>query len=405
MRRLLAAGRAICLALLAAFPATAQSPELSALARLDPAASRIADTATGIAVTLAISQPVPWRIRLLDNPPRLVLDMREVDWTGLDRLSETSAHVTALRAGVLRPGWSRLVMELDGPFAVTTSAMETSGPTRVHLTLAPTAAADFAARAALPEPDAWALPKPADLPPPAVGGAGPVLVMLDPGHGGLDPGAEAGDQKEADIVLTFARELKELLVRDGGFRVALTRDEDVFVPLETRLTLAHDAGAQVFLSIHADALEEGEAVGATVYTLSDEASDEAAAALAERHDRDDLLAGVDLTAHDDTVALVLLDMARTETAPRTARLAQDLVTAVKSAGLKMHRHPHQKAGFSVLKSADMPSVLVEIGFLSSESDRKRLNDPAWRARMAAALRDGLVAWATQDAALSAARAP
>ena len=405
MRRLRTAIQALCLALLAATPALAQSQDLSALARLDPAASQVADTATGVDVTLAISQPVPWRIRLLDAPPRLLLDMREVDWTGLDRLPETSAHVVALRAGVLRPGWSRLVMELDGPYAVATSVMDTSGPTTVRLSLIPTTAQDFAARATLPEPDDWALPKPTDLPPPVVGGNGPVLVMLDPGHGGLDPGAEAGDQKEADIVLTFARELKEALVRDGGFRVALTRDEDVFVPLETRLTLARQAGAQIFLSLHADALAEGEAVGATVYTLAEDASDAAAAALAERHDRDDLLAGVDLSDQDDTVALVLMDMARTETAPRTERLAQDLVTAIKAAQTKMHRHPHQEAGFSVLKSPDMPSVLIEIGFLSSESDRKRLNDPAWRARMAAAIRDGLKTWAAQDAALSAARAP
>lgn len=405
MRRLRTAMQALCLALLAAGPALSQSQDLSALARLDPEASQVADTATGIDVTLAISQPVPWRIRLLDAPPRLLLDMREVDWNGLDLLPETSAHVVALRAGVLRPGWSRLVMELDGPFAVATSVMDTAGPTTVRLSLTPTTSQDFAAKAALPEPDDWALPKPADLPPPIVGGSGPVLVMLDPGHGGLDPGAEAGDQKEADIVLTFSRELKEVLVRDGGFRVALTRDEDVFVPLETRLTLAREAGAQVFLSIHADALAEGEAVGATVYTLSDEASDAAAAALAERHDRDDLLAGVDLSDQDDTVALVLMDMARTETAPRTERLAQDLVTAIKAAQIKMHRHPHQEAGFSVLKSPDVPSVLIEIGFLSSESDRKRLNDPVWRARMAAAIRDGLKTWAAQDAALSAARAP
>lgn len=403
--RLRMAIRALCLAVLAACPASAQTQDLSALARLDPAASQVADTATGVAVRLTISQPVPWRVRVLDNPPRLVLDMREVDWTGLDRLPETSAHVVALRAGVLRPGWSRLVMELDGPFDVTTSAMDTSGPTTVQLALAPTTAQAFATRATLPEPDDWALPRPADLPPPPVTGSGPVLVMLDPGHGGIDPGAEAGDQKEADIVLTFARELKELLVRDGGFRVALTRDDDVFVPLETRLTLARDAGAQVFLSIHADALAEGEAVGATVYTLAEDASEAAAAALAERHDRDDLLAGVDLTDQDDTVALVLMDMARTETTPRTDRLADDLVTAIKAAQIKMHRHPHQTAGFSVLKSPDLPSVLVEIGFLSSESDRKRLNDPDWRARMAGAIRDGLKAWAEQDAALSAARAP
>lgn len=392
---------ALCLLL----PLRVGAQDLSALARLDPAGSSIADAGPGIEVTLALSQPVPWRVRLMDDPPRLVLDFRQVDWTGLDRLPDSSSRVTELRAGLFRPGWSRLVAELSGPFAVTQSAMQTEGGTRVHLRLEPTSAADFAAAADRPEAADWALPDPADLPPPPLRGAGPLVVVLDPGHGGLDPGAEADGLREADLVLTFARELKEVLLRDGGFRVALTRDEDVFVPLETRMTLARAAGAQVFLSLHADALPEGEAVGATVYTLDADASDEAAAALAERHDRDDLLAGVDLADQDDTVAIVLMDMARTETAPRTERLAAALVAALKAAEIRTHRHPHQTASFSVLKSPDVPSALLELGFLSSERDRKRLTDPAWRARMAEAIRAGLAAWATEDAALSAARSP
>jgi N-acetylmuramoyl-L-alanine amidase len=202
-------------------------------------------------------------------------------------------------------------------------------------------------------------------------------------------------------MLTFARELKEVLLRDGNFDVIMTREEDVFVPLETRISIARAAGAHVFLALHADALAEGEAVGATVYTLAADASDEASATLAERHDRDDLLAGVDLTQQDDLVAEVLLDMARTKTAPRNDRLASALETSIKAAGLKMHRHPHQKASFSVLKSADIPSVLLELGFLSSESDLKRLQDKDWRAKMATAVRDALKAWAQDDAGLAA----
>ena len=202
-------------------------------------------------------------------------------------------------------------------------------------------------------------------------------------------------------MLTFARALKELLIRDGGFRVVMTREEDVFVPLETRISIARAAGAHVFLSLHADALAEGEAVGATIYTLSEEASDEAARALAERHDRDDLLSGIDLTQQDDLVATVLMDMARTETRPRIDRLALNLREAISGAGLKMHRHPVQQASFSVLKSPDIPSVLIELGFLSSASDLERLIDGEWRAKMARAIRDALKAWAAQDAALLA----
>jgi N-acetylmuramoyl-L-alanine amidase len=231
------------------------------------------------------------------------------------------------------------------------------------------------------------------------------VVVLDPGHGGIDPGAERENQSEAALMLTFARELKDLMVRDGRFRVVLTRDEDVFVPLETRTSMARDAGADVFLSLHADALSEGDAQGATVYTLAEEASDEASAALAERHDRDDLLAGVDLTAQDDVVAEVLMDMARTETTPRTKRLAEALVAAIKGAEIRMHRHPLQSGGFSVLKSPDIPSVLLEVGFLSSDRDFRRLSDPAWRAKLAEAMVQALGAWATEDAALRGAAAP
>lgn len=203
-------------------------------------------------------------------------------------------------------------------------------------------------------------------------------------------------------MLTFARALKEALLRDGRFTVVMTRDDDVFVPLEARISIARAAGATVFLSLHADALAEGEAQGATIYTLSDEATDEAAQTLAERHDRDDLLAGLDLSAQDDLVVTVLMDMARTDTAPRVDRLATALEAAIKAAKLKMHRHPQQKAGFSVLKSPDIPSALLEVGFLSSSRDLKRLGDAEWRGKMAAALVAGLGAWADEDAAIRAA---
>ncbi|TGD62838.1 N-acetylmuramoyl-L-alanine amidase [Tabrizicola sp. WMC-M-20] len=385
-------------------PVAAAAQELSALARLVPGQSAIADRQGGVAVDLGLSQPVPWRVRVLDAPPRLVLDMREVDWTGLAGVARRSEAVLDLRAGVVRQGWSRLVMELAGPHLVTQAEMLTGeSGAQVRLMLEPAGAAEFAAAAALPEPEGWAVPPGADLPRATPRGAGPLVVVLDPGHGGIDPGAERDDLTEAGLMLTFARELKDLLLRDGGFQVILTREEDVFVPLEARISIARAAGAHVFLSLHADAIAEGEAVGATLYTLSDEASDAASQALAERHDRDDLLSGVDLTEQDDLVATVLMDMARTETGPRIERLTLALEDAIKAAGLRMHRHPRQTAGFSVLKSPDIPSVLVELGFMSSAQDLARLTDPDWRATMALALRDGLKAWAAQDAALSALR--
>lgn len=388
-----------------ALPQAAGAEQLSALARLDAAGSSIRAEGPGVAVTLAISQPVPWRVRLLDGPPRLILDVREVDWAPVGQLAETAPQVTDLRAGIFRAGWSRLVLQLAGPMLVDRAAMETgtAAGAVIRLALVPATPADFAAAAALPEPAEWTLPEAADLPAVPPPRTGPVVVVIDPGHGGIDPGAERDGLKEADLMLGFARELKELLLRDGRFQVVMTREEDVFVPLETRISIARAAGADVFLSLHADALAEGEAQGATIYTLSDEATDEASAALAERHDRDDLLAGVDLSAQDDVVASLLMDMARTETAPRTERLARALEAAITAADLRMHRHPLQQAGFSVLKSPDIPSVLLELGFLSSARDMKRLGDKVWRAKMAQALLQALIAWSDEDRALRALR--
>lgn len=394
--------RSLLVLLLLALPSAAQ--ELSALAKVNPMRSGIVATGAGLELRLDLSQPVPWRLRLMDNPPRLVIDAREVDWKGAEALAVVRPGVS-LRAGRFRPGWSRMVLELEGPHRVARAEMTTGEATRLEILLEPTDPESFAAEAARPDLPEWALPEAAELMPPLPEGGGPLVVVLDPGHGGIDPGAERDGTSEAALMLTFAREVKEILVRDGRFRVVMTRDEDVFVPLETRTSIAREAEADIFLSLHADALSEGDAQGATVYTLAEEASDEAAAALAERHDRDDLLAGVDLSEQDDVVAEVLMDMARTETAPRTDRLAKAMIGAIKAAEIRMHRRPQQSGGFSVLKTPDIPSVLLEVGFLSSDRDYRRLSDPAWRAKLAEALLQALVAWADEDAALRAASNP
>ena len=395
--------RLLSLTLALALPAGAEG--LSALARLDAARSSVVRTGEGLAVTLTLSQPVPWRLRFLAGPPRLVIDTREVDWTGA-RAMVRVPPVVDLRAGSFRPGWSRLVLELEAPQKLVRAEMLTEGDTaRIALVLAPTDDAGFAAETARPDLPEWALPEAAEILPPLPEGSGPITVVLDPGHGGIDPGAEREGQSEAALILTFARELKDILVRDGRFRVVLTREEDIFVPLETRTSVAREAEADVFLSLHADTLAEGDAQGATVYTLAEEASDAASAALAERHDRDDLLAGVDLSAQDDVVAEVLMDMARTETMPRTDRLAAAFVAAIKAAGIRMHRRPLQSGGFSVLKTPDIPSVLLELGFLSSDRDFNRLTDAVWRAKLAEALLAALVGWSEEDSSLRAVAKP
>lgn len=403
MRRLWLGLALFCLAGAGSAVAQGGGPELTALARLTEA-PRLEDSRRGASLELKLTQPVPWRVFTLDGPPRLVLDFSELDFTGVDgaALAQGADRVAAVGHGLWRPGWTRMVLELAEPMNVAQAGMKTAGAgvATLSIDLVRAEAEAFAASAGAPPSAIFAEEGGRDLAEPRTRQTGdrPLVVVLDPGHGGIDPGAEADGVIEADIVLSFALELRELLLRAGGFDVVLTREDDRFVPLETRVTIARRAGADVFLSLHADALAQGRATGATVYTLSEDASDIASQKLAERHDRGDLLAGVDLGHQDDGVALVLMDMARRETTPRSRALAAALVQGIHSATGSTHKTPQMQAGFSVLKAPDIPSALIELGFLSSKVDRERLKDSNWRANAAEGIRDALQYWAIQDAA-------
>lgn len=400
----------LALAGLLVVPAGAlRADPLSALARVDATQSRLSGTAGGAELQLALSQGVPWRAYTLADPPRLVLDFREVDWRGFDPGGLGSAPaVTEMRVGGYRPGWSRMVLALDGPLRIRQAGMRTddaTGRALLSLELARTDAEGFAAASGAPHDPRWDLPGPVvpAMPPRRAMADGPVIVVLDPGHGGIDPGAEYDGITEKELMLTFARELREELRRAGGFEVVMTRDADEFVSLDRRLAIAHAAGAHVFISLHADAVTEGQARGAVVYLLDAEASDEASRQLAERHDRDEILSGVDLSGQDDQIAGILMDLARAETAPRGVALAHALVAGMTEAGGPVNRRAVRMAGFSVLKAADIPSVLVEVGFLSSPRDVANLTNPHWRAGMAAGIRAGLQHWVAEDLARAALR--
>ncbi|MBT8476311.1 MAG: N-acetylmuramoyl-L-alanine amidase [Alphaproteobacteria bacterium] len=389
----------VALSVMGLTPAAARA-ELSALARIDAGQSAIVDKGQGAEITLSLSQSVPWRVFVLDNPRRAVLDFSDVLWP--QAVKEDAAAIEAVRMGAFQPGWSRMVLDLAEPMVVGTAAMATGaedGRATLRVTLRPVSESEFALSAGAPQSARFRLQEPRLPRAPADDEDGRLHVMLDPGHGGIDPGAEAGGLQEAALMLTFARELREVLLRSGGFEVSMTRDGDVFVPLETRITLARAAGADVFVSLHADALPEdaGQASGATVYTLSDEASDLASQRLAERHDQSDLLAGVDLTGQGDEIALILMELARRETEPRVDNLADALVGGIRDATGPVNSRPRRSAGFSVLKAPDIPSVLVELGFLSSARDRAKLADPEWRAKAAEGIRDGLRLWVQEDA--------
>jgi len=376
--------------------------DFTALARLDAPRSSVTDRGDGIALDLALSQPVPWRIFTLDDPARLVLDFREVDWQGVDPaalLASQRAH--GLRAGRFAPGWSRMVLDLSGPYVVESAEMDTgadegtgSGAT-VRVRLSPATPEAFAAAAGAPEGAAWPDPPPTAPVPDFAPGL--LVVVIDPGHGGIDPGAQSAGLREADLVLDVGLELAEAVARAGMVPV-LTRADDRFVPLQVRMSIAREAGADLFLSIHADALTGEQATGASVYTLSGAEADEANARLAERHGRGDLLAGVDLAGQDDGVAEVLMDLARLETGPAGVRLADALVAGLRDSGAVVNGRPRREAPLAVLEAPDFPSVLIELGFLSNDSDRARMTSAEGRAPLIDGILLGIEAWALDDAA-------
>ncbi|ROU03944.1 N-acetylmuramoyl-L-alanine amidase [Histidinibacterium lentulum] len=395
MRRLVAA----LVALWLGGAATAQ--DFTGLARLDLTGSVVADLGEDLEVRLALSQAVPWRVFTLDGPPRLVMDFREVDWGGAEPAALLRAEgATALRMGRFAPGWSRMVVDLAGPLAVRTAAMRTdaaTGEAVVELRLSRVDPEEFAARSGAPETGLWDRPLPAPPAEALTADDGVVVVAIDPGHGGVDPGAEYEGVTEADLMLQLGLELAEAVARAGMVPV-LTRADDTFVPLSARMSLAREAGADLFVSLHADALEGPQATGASVYTLAEEGAEEANDRLAERHGRGDLLAGLDLSGQDDEVAAVLMDLARIETAPEGLRLADALVEGLRGSGATLNSRPRREAVLAVLRAADFPSVLVEAGFLSHPDDRERLTDPAGRATIVEGLVRGIEAWADEEAA-------
>jgi N-acetylmuramoyl-L-alanine amidase len=359
----------------------------AAQARLDPDRSEIHDGWRSLQIELALSDIVPYRIFTLDDPRRLILDFQGLDTGGISAASiDNARRVTDVRFGPYRPGWTRMVLDLAEPLTLAEAEMTTEAQgARLTLRLERASPADFAAAAGAPPDPGWDA-----LTAQALAQVGPrdddtFVVVLDPGHGGIDPGAERDGITEAHLMLEFAQEIAARLRAQGGVAVVLTRNEDVFVPLFTRMSIARGAEADLFISLHADALEEDDAWGASVYTLSEDSGDMAMDRLVERHERGDPLAGVDLSVTDDRVTGVLMDLARRSTGPRATAFADSLITGMDAEGVRLNSRPRRAGRFSVLLAADFPSVLIEAGFLSNAQDRRNLANPEGRSRLVAAI--------------------
>ena len=224
--------------------------------------------------------------------------------------------------------------------------------------------------------------------------AGEVVVAIDAGHGGIDPGASADGVTEKQIVLEFSRRLATQINQIAGLRAFLIRDDDSFLTLSQRIRRARDGGGNLIVSLHADTTEEGRAAGAHVYTLSRDGTDEAAVELAERENRADVIGGIALAGESGDLAALLIDFAQRGTADETEKLATAMLTAMAGKVKLLWTEPHRRANFRVLKAPEIPSILVELGYLSNVEDRARMASNEWQDRMAIALTEGILGWTT-----------
>lgn len=230
---------------------------------------------------------------------------------------------------------------------------------------------------------------------PADGGRGaPLLVALDPGHGGRDPGATVDDLAEKDLTLSFARELAAALRRAPGLDAVLTRADDSFVPLADRIDRARRAGAHLMISLHADRLAHGRAEGISVYSFGPARGGAGpdAAALVRGPARASLIGGSRLAGESDALAETLVDLAGRDTRPASETLARALVAALDGQVAVLDKRPHRHGPYAVLRAADLPAVLVELGFIDNARDRRRLETPVWRARTIGGIIDAVRAW-------------
>ena len=382
---------AIALDLALALPARSQMPlpfPAPPTSDVPPIATdaRLAGDDSQTRLVIDLSHKIDMRAFTLADPYRVVIEIPQVDFRLPPNTGDQGRGIIeAFRYGLVMSGGSRIVLDLTGPGRVTKAFVldpVDGQPARMVLDLVAVDRETFMRATAIDNH----LPRPADTAPARPDREGATdprpVVVLDPGHGGIDPGTRApSGELEKDIVLEFATMLRAKLEATGKYRVMMTRTDDTFVELSERVRFARQQQAQLLISIHCDALArgEGEAEGATIYTLSDKASDAEAQRLADTENRADVIAGVDLAAEPDEIADILIDLAQRETKSFSAHFARDVVREMRAAA-RLHKRPQRSAGFRVLKAPDVPSVLIELGYVSNARDLKQLVSESWRSR-------------------------
>lgn len=375
-------------------------------------------------IVLDLTSRVSYRVFTLTDPHRVVIDLPEVRWKlPPSVLQANKGLVRKLRFGTFKPGNSRLVLECNGPAVVNEiflmkpldgdgyrlvmdlasqehaeyiksirQSLRVPTPRPVPQTRFDSPATTHVIANVPPRPVQTALGQPVMVgltffPPPARPRPRPDtrIVVIDPGHGGVDPGARGvSNVYEKNITLSVSREIRRQLHAMGGYKVVLTRERDVFIRLRDRVAIARDLGADLFISVHADSMPNHRVRGASVYTLSEQASDAEAAALAEQENKVDLIADMDLSEETPEVANILLDLAQRESMNRSSQFAE-LLAGELHQETRLLTNTHRFAGFAVLKAPDIPSVLVELGFLSNRKDAELLRQKGHQKKLAAGI--------------------
>lgn len=368
--------------------------------------ARIGEHADRTRLVLELSDPVALRAFSLANPNRVILDLPEVSWRmASPPVPSGRGLIKAYRYGVFRTGSSRMVIDLNRParLAETLVIPPAAGfGYRVVVDLFPTTQAAFESEAGWPadlrkrEADAGQRTQTA-----IASSAGRRVVVIDPGHGGIDSGASGvNGLLEKDLVLAEGLLLaKELRAR--GLTVFLTREKDGYVPLRDRVGFARNHKADLFISLHADSHSDDSVSGLSIYTISDGRSDREAAALARRENQSDIIAGVDLPA-DNAVAPILIDLAQRDTINKSSRFAKGALAQLAGATSILPRSPHRSASLAVLTAPDVPAVLIELGYLSNRSDASSMKTDSWRQGVARGIATAVTRHFTGDSSAQSA---
>jgi N-acetylmuramoyl-L-alanine amidase len=415
---LLCAAALVCADITLVGATEGQSPATAATSGFPIASdARLAGDAKQTRFILDLDKSITFRAFALADPYRVVVDVPQVNFALAPGTGSVGRGlIKAFRYGLVMPGGSRIVFDLTGPARVSKSYVLDAAngqPPRLLLefeevdrtTFVQSLAAENRPqlRPAIADAnDAVVLATvPAEPSKPAAVDSRP-LIIIDPGHGGVDNGTQASGESEKNLVLAFGLALRDRIEKSGKYRVVMTRSDDTFIPLDDRVKIARNQSAALFVSIHADALpkHEGDAQGATIYTLSDRASDAEAERLAETENRADAIGGVNLTEEPTEVADILIDLAQRETRTYSNRFARLLAGEMKNSA-RMYKHPLKSAGFRVLKAPDVPSVLVELGYVSNKSDLEHLVSDNWRAKTVGSMAQAIDAFFAKRLATAA----